>query len=76
MNQEWHDFTEARVKELEDILVLAYGTANAYGFDLGATFNEVMVSNNSKIGAKKRADGKVTKGENYNPANVEKVWRL
>jgi NTP pyrophosphatase (non-canonical NTP hydrolase) len=63
-------------KEMADMLVILYGTANAYGFDLGAVFNEVMASNNSKIGAKKRADGKVTKGDNYKPADVEGVWLL
>ena len=82
IDEEYREYLQGEVdddlpnvaKELADILVIAYGTANAYGFDLGAVFNEVMRSNDSKMGAKKRTDGKVTKGENYVPADVERVW--
>lgn len=68
-------------KELADLLYVTYGTAVAFGIDLDKVFNEVHKSNMSKVGEDGkpifRADGKVLKGPNYKPANIERVlsWR-
>ena len=64
-------------KELSDILYVVYGTAVSFGIDIDAVFDEVHRSNMSKLGSDGRPiyrdDGKVLKGENYIPADVQKV---
>jgi NTP pyrophosphatase (non-canonical NTP hydrolase) len=61
-------------KEIADLLYVAYGTAAAFGIPIDTVFAEVHRSNMSKLGPDgkpvKRADGKVTKGLNYKPADL------
>ena len=64
-------------KELADLLYVTYGTAVAFGIDLDAVFEEVHLSNMSKVGKDGkpilREDGKILKGPNYVPADIEGV---
>jgi predicted HAD superfamily Cof-like phosphohydrolase len=64
-------------KELADLLVVTYGTARAFGIDIDAVFAEVHRSNMSKLGEDgrpiRRDDGKVLKGPNYSPADIQSV---
>jgi predicted HAD superfamily Cof-like phosphohydrolase len=61
-------------KEIADLLYVAYGMASAFGIPIDTVFKEVHRSNMSKLGPDgkpvKRADGKVTKGPNYKPADL------
>jgi len=62
---------------LTDLLYVIYGTGHACGIDLDDCFNEVHRSNMSKLGANGRPlyreDGKVLKGPNYFPPDLENV---
>ena len=62
---------------LTDILYVVYGTGHAYGIDLDDCFDEVHRSNMSKLGEDGkplyREDGKVLKGPDYFPPNLEDV---
>lgn len=61
-------------KELADILYVVYGTADAFGIDIDRVFEEVHRSNMSKLvdgKPLKREDGKVLKGPNYTPPNLD-----
>jgi predicted HAD superfamily Cof-like phosphohydrolase len=64
-------------KELADLLVVAYGTAEVFGIDLDWAFVETMASNMTKLDSNGkpiyREDGKVLKGPNYRPPNMEVV---
>lgn len=63
-------------KELADVLYVVYGTADAFGIDIDRVFAEVHRSNMSKLvdgKPLKREDGKVLKGPNYTPPNLEFV---
>lgn len=64
-------------KELADLLYVVYGTAVAYGIDIDRVFTEVHKSNMSKLGRDGRPvyreDGKVLKGPDYQPPNLEWV---
>ena len=63
-------------KELCDLLYVAYGTGAALGIDLDKVFEEVHSSNMSKLfnGAPiLREDGKVLKGPEYKPPDLEFV---
>lgn len=59
---------------LTDILYVVYGAGHAFGIDLDACLAEVHRSNMTKLGADGRPiyreDGKVLKGENYEPPNL------
>lgn len=71
------DEIKARLtKELCDLLYVVYGTGVSLGIDLDDAFEEVHRSNMSKLGDDgkpiKRDDGKVIKGPNYSPANMER----
>lgn len=58
-------------KELADLLVVVYGTADVFGIPLDAVFDEVMKSNMSKLeGMELREDGKILKGPNYQPPDL------
>ena len=61
--------SEEVVKELCDVLYVAYGYAASFGWDLDAAFRRVHASNMSKLdddGAPiVRSDGKIMKGPNY-----------
>ena len=64
-------------QELADLVYVTYGTALAYGIDLDAALREVHSSNMSKLGEDGkpvlREDGKVLKGPNYRPPNMEEA---
>ena len=62
---------------LTDILYVTYGMGAALGIDLDKCFKEVQRSNMSKLGADGkpiyREDGKVMKGPNYSPPNLQRL---
>lgn len=68
----------ALTKELCDLLYVVLGTGVTFGLPLKEAFEEVHRSNMSKLGEDGkpvlRADGKVLKGSNYTPANLEKLF--
>jgi predicted HAD superfamily Cof-like phosphohydrolase len=65
---------EALAKELADVLVVIYGTADLLEIPLEAVFAEVMRSNMSKVGPDgqviRREDGKILKPDTYREADV------
>lgn len=66
-------------QELADVVIVAYGTAAAYGLDLDRALAEVMRANRSKFVDGKpllRADGKVLKGPDYEPPDMGRVVEL
>ena len=80
----YHDGTDLEVqkpiskqklaKELADLLYVVYGTADCFGIDIDRVFAEVHRSNMSKLvdgKPLKREDGKVLKGPNYTPPNLD-----
>jgi len=82
IQEEWHEFNEAfekevegyplveQLKELSDLVFVAYQYAAARGWDLDAAMTRVFESNMSKFVDGKplrRDDGKVLKGPNYKP---------
>lgn len=69
----------AVAQELADLVVVAYGTAATYGLDLDRAVWEVMEANRSKLVDGRpvlRADGKVLKGPNYRPPDMEHVVKM
>ena len=60
-------------KELADLLYVTFGTAVSLGIDLGPVFEEVHRSNMTKDPANRRSDGKILKGPNYIPPDIESV---
>ena len=66
-------------KELADLLYVVYGTAAAYGIPIDDVYREVHKSNMSKLGEDGkpiyREDGKVLKGPNYKPADLNKFFK-
>jgi len=62
---------------LTDLLYVVYGAGHAFGIDLDECFSEVHCSNMSKLGKDGkpiyRDDGKVLKGPNYFPPNLEEI---
>lgn len=67
-------------KELADLEYVTVGAGHEFAFDLDAVFAEVHSSNMSKLGDDGKPiygpNGKVQKGPNFRPANVEKVLGL
>lgn len=64
---------------LTDLLYVTYGAGHAFGLDLDACFDEVQDSNMSKKEngmVIKRPDGKVLKGKNYFPPDLETVLNI
>lgn len=65
-------------KELADILVTVYGTADLFEIPLERVMDAVMDSNMSKIGKdgkiEMRADGKILKGPNYKEPDLSFLW--
>lgn len=73
-----YEFNESKLaKELADLLYVVLGTAAAYGIPIDDVYREVHRSNMSKLGEDGkpiyREDGKVLKGPNYSPADIESV---
>lgn len=65
-------------KELADLLYVVYGTAVSFGIPIDDVFAEVHRSNMSKLvdgKPLKREDGKVLKGPNYSPANLDYIFK-
>lgn len=65
-------------KELADLMYVTIGTAVTFGLPLEEVFEEVHKSNMSKLGDDGkpiyREDGKVLKGPNYKPPELEKFF--
>ena len=65
---------------LTDILYVTYGAGHSFGINLDKCFNEVQDSNMSKLDENKQPiyndNGKVMKGPNYFPPNLEKIIEL
>ena len=66
------------LKELADLVFVCYQFAAAYGLDLDAALRRVYESNMSKLDEDGkviyRADGKVLKGPNYEPPNLDGLF--
>jgi predicted HAD superfamily Cof-like phosphohydrolase len=64
---------------IADLIYVLIGTAVEYGIPLQPIWDEVHRANMSKLGENGkpvlRADGKVMKGPNYSPPDVERVLR-
>jgi predicted HAD superfamily Cof-like phosphohydrolase len=56
--------------ELSDLLYVAYGAMLACGLDADAVFAEVHRANMQKVDGPRRADGKVLKPADWQPADV------
>ena len=79
IDEEWSEFHEAyhfkdqseQLKELADLVYVAYQMAASQDWDLDEAMRRVHESNMSKLGEDGkpiyRADGKVLKGPNYKP---------
>lgn len=59
--------------ELADLLYVTYGALAACGIDADAVFAEVHAANMRKISGPRRADGKILKPADWQPANVAAV---
>jgi len=78
---ELHDGVDRRnlvevADALTDILYVVYGMGQAFGIDLNECFDEVHRSNMSKLEDGKvlyRSDGKVLKGKDYFPPDLETI---
>jgi predicted HAD superfamily Cof-like phosphohydrolase len=66
-------------KELADLLYVVFGAAVAFGIPIKEVFDEVHKSNMSKLGEdgkpEYRSDGKVMKGPNYQPPQLEFIFK-
>ena len=66
-------------KELADLLYVLYGFAVTYGIDIDEVFYQVHKSNMSKLGDDGkpvyREDGKIMKGPNYKPPQLEFIFK-
>lgn len=82
IDEEWSEFHEAyhfkdqseQLKELADLVYVAYQMAASQDWDLDEAMRRVHESNMSKLGEDGkpiyRADGKVLKGPNYKPPTL------
>ena len=59
--------------ELSDLLYVAYGALLACGLDADAVFAEVHRANMQKVDGPRRADGKVLKPADWQPADVASI---
>ncbi len=66
----------AAIDGLCDLLYVAYGTAVSFGIDLEPFFDEVHASNMAKLGAGRRADGKVLKAPHWQPPRIGELLEL
>lgn len=66
-------------KELADLLYVTYGSGDTMDIPMDEVYREVHRSNMSKLGADgkpvRREDGKILKGPDYSPANIESVLK-
>ena len=62
---------------LTDLLYVIYGAGHAFGLDLDSCFSEVHLSNMSKLGEDGRPiyreDGKILKGPDYWPPDLDSI---
>lgn len=58
---------------LDDSIYVEVGTALSLGIPLDRVWTAVQVSNMSKCGGERRADGKIGKGPNFQPARVREA---
>jgi predicted HAD superfamily Cof-like phosphohydrolase len=65
--------TIAVADALGDICYVVAGAAVTWGIDLGGCFDEIHRSNMTKTPGNKRVDGKILKGDNYDPPNLKSV---
>lgn len=73
---EFHNLDESLaplLHELADLLYVTYGAMLVCGVDADAIFAEVHAANMRKTGGPLRADGKLLKPPDWQPANVQKV---
>jgi len=82
IDEEWSEFHEAyhmepsadQLKELADLVYVCYQFAASQDWDLDEAMRRVHASNMSKLGEDGkpiyRADGKVLKGPNYQPPEL------
>lgn len=74
-SEEENDARKEILDAVCDSIYTLIGLSNMFGFNLDAAFYEVHRSNMSKLGPDgkpiKRADGKVLKGPNFTPPNLE-----
>ena len=65
------------LKELADLVYVCYQYAENLGWDLDEALDRVHKSNMSKLGADgnpiRREDGKILKGPNYQPPNLNDI---
>lgn len=61
------------IDALCDILYVTYGAAVVLGVDLEPFFAEVQRSNMTKDGGGQDSGGKVVKGPNFEPPNLERI---
>jgi phosphoribosyl-ATP pyrophosphohydrolase len=85
LREEWEEYLDGESNNdlveiadaLADIVYIAYGTSVAYGIPLDEIFDEVHLSNMSKLGDDGkpiyREDGKVLKGPRYRPPDVQSI---
>lgn len=83
IDEEWSEFHEAyhleseecQLKELADLVYVCFQFAASQEWDLDEAMRRVHKSNMSKLGENGkpiyRADGKVLKGPNYMPPNLD-----
>ena len=78
----FYEGVEEVAKELCDLLYVTYGTILTFGLQnkIEECFDEVHRSNMSKLGKDGkpvyREDGKLLKGDNYSPANMQKILNV
>ncbi len=74
-----HEDVVNLAKELADLLYVVYGMADQYGIPIDACFKAVHDSNMTKLGTDGkpvyRDDGKVIKGPNYQPPDLEAILK-
>ena len=66
------DFVSA-IDALCDTLYVTFGSAVSFGIDIEPFFREIHRSNMTKSGKHQRDDGKILKGPDYEPPNLEHI---
>lgn len=76
---EWRHHHAATLKELADLVFVCYQYAAAMGWDLDEALDRVWTSNMSKLDDNgqplRRSDGKILKGPNYQPPELDDLVR-
>lgn len=55
---------------IADLLFVIYGACDTWGIDIAPVFEEVVRSNNTKVGGPVREDGKLLKPDTYEPPDI------